>query len=64
MKLTLDVSSIQYNQKPETALYDPKKTSSTESRSFRKTGWTVTATDEALSPEDLQEVAKNERSDR
>lgn len=29
MKLTLDVSSIQYNQKPQTALYDPKKTSAT-----------------------------------
>jgi len=42
MKLTLDVKSIQYNQKPESALYDPKKTSSTcGSKSIT---WTINGT--------------------
>jgi hypothetical protein len=43
MKLTLDVKSIQYNQKPESALYDPKKTSSTFGAANTIT-WTVNAT--------------------
>lgn len=40
MKLTLDVKSIQYNQKPESALYDPKKTNSTA----KAITWTINAT--------------------
>jgi len=44
MKLTLDVKSIQYNQKPESALYDPKKTSSTFGAAKAIT-WTVNGTD-------------------
>jgi len=40
MKLTLDVKSIQYNQKPESALYDPKKTSSTG----KSITWTINGT--------------------
>ena len=43
MKLTLDVKSIQYNQKPEIALYDPKKTSSTAGAAKAIT-WTINAT--------------------
>lgn len=43
MKLTLDVKSIQYNQKPESALYDPKKTSSTAGAAKAIT-WTINAT--------------------
>lgn len=41
MKLTLDVKSIQYNQKPQSALYDPKKTSSTA----KEITWTINGTD-------------------
>lgn len=44
MKLTLDVKSIQYNQKPESALYDPKKTSSTAGTEKAIT-WTINGTD-------------------
>ena len=40
MKLTLDVKSIQYNQKPESALYDPKKTNSTA----KAITWTINGT--------------------
>lgn len=40
MKLMLDVKSIQYNQKPESALYDPKKTNSTAGTIT----WTINAT--------------------
>lgn len=40
MKLMLDVKSIQYNQRPESALYDPKKTSSTE----KAITWTINST--------------------
>lgn len=43
MKLTLDISSIQYNQKPASALYDPKKTSSTFGTAKSIT-WTINAT--------------------
>ena len=43
MKLTLDVKSIQYNQKPASALYDPKKTSSTAGTEKAIT-WTINAT--------------------
>lgn len=43
MKLTLDVKSIQYNQKPESALYDPKKTNSTFGTAKEIT-WTINAT--------------------
>jgi hypothetical protein len=43
MKLTLDISSIQYNQKPASALYDPKKTSSTAGTEKTIT-WTINAT--------------------
>ena len=43
MKLTLDVKSIQYNQKPVSALYDPKKTSSTAGTEKAIT-WTINAT--------------------
>ena len=43
MKLMLDVKSIQYNQKPETALYDPKKTSSTFGTAKSIT-WTINGT--------------------
>ena len=43
MKLTLDVKSIQYNQKPVNALYDPKKTSSTFGAAKAIT-WTINAT--------------------
>ena len=43
MKLTLDVKSIQYNQKPESALYDPKKTSSTAGAAKAIT-WTINGT--------------------
>ena len=44
MKLTLDIKSIQYNQKPESALYDPKKTSSTFGTAKEIT-WTINGTD-------------------
>jgi hypothetical protein len=44
MKLTLDVKSIQYNQKPASALYDPKKTSSTAGTEKAIT-WTINGTD-------------------
>ena len=43
MKLTLDISSIQYNTKPASALYDPKKTSSTAGTEKAIT-WTINAT--------------------
>ena len=43
MKLTLDVKSIQYNQKPASALYDPKKTSSTFGAAKSIT-WTISGT--------------------
>ena len=43
MKLMLDVKSIQYNQKPESALYDPKKTSSTAGTAKEIT-WTINGT--------------------
>ena len=44
MKLTIDVKSIQYNQKPASALYDPKKTSSTFGTAKSIT-WTINGTD-------------------
>lgn len=40
MKLMLDVKSIQYNQRPVSALYDPKKTSSTA----KAITWTISST--------------------
>ena len=43
MKLTLDVKSIQYNTKPQSALYDPKKTSSTAGAAKAIT-WTINGT--------------------
>jgi len=43
MKLTLDVKSIQYNTKPVSALYDPKKTSSTAGAEKTIT-WTINGT--------------------
>lgn len=52
MKLTLDVSSIQYNQKPQTALYDPKKTSTTGAENLGK--WTITTSATSATAKEIE----------
>jgi hypothetical protein len=48
MKLTLDVKQMTPAERPEAALYDPKKTSTTEVRKSPRAYWTITATDQAF----------------
>ena len=63
MKLTLDVKSIQYNQKPASALYDPKKTSSTAGTEKAIT-WTINGTDPAFCVSAFSGGAKSENDSK
>lgn len=44
----LDVKQMIPAERPEAALYDPKKTSTTEVRKNSRAYWTITATDQAF----------------
>ena len=52
MKLTIDVSNIQYNQKPLTSLYDPKKTSTTGAENLGK--WTITTSATSATAKEIE----------
>lgn len=56
MKLTLDVSSIHYNQKPQTALYDPKKTSTTGAENLGK--WTITTSATSATAKEIEGLSR------